>query len=290
MSCEDRQVPVRPNRRLVLTGALTLSAAALTGCGVRLEDDAPDIPFIPERDPIPGEAALLAVLGALEASTGPSSQERATSLHQALEQAQVPAKVIAGATAPADAAETVAAFEGAVRDCGPGMLPLVGRLTATQRIVTDAPGTADLWTVSGTTTWKDGSVAADALQATRATTYALDLIAARSSGRVATDVLTASTGLDELSVRQTTAAGEAIEPVRLGYDVAHELSATQAHELGVRSFVRLLAAYADGFARLGEDRAAALEVTQWMVTAQRLSRSQFLQDVPELYGTDPADS
>ena len=36
--------------------------------------------------------------------------------------------------------------------------------------------------------------------------------------------------------------------------------------------------------RLDDDRDAALEVTGWMVTAERISRAQFRQDVPELYG------
>ena len=51
----------------MLTGALAVATTALTGCGVRLEDDAPDLPFVPRREPIPAEQALLAVLGALEA-------------------------------------------------------------------------------------------------------------------------------------------------------------------------------------------------------------------------------
>lgn len=274
----------------MLTGALTLSAASLTGCGVRLEDDAPDIPFVPERDPIPGEAALLAMLGVLEDSDETYAQERAARLHEAMEDAQVPAKVLAGARAPSGGVETAAAFEGAVRDCGPGLLPLVGRLTATYRIITDDSDTTTTWSPAGTKPWKKGAVAAEALQATRAATYALDLIAARSSGRAAKEVLTVSTRLRELGIRQTTAAGDAIEPVTLGYDVPHELTAAEATQLGTRSFARLLAGYSDCFARLGTDRAAALEVAEWMVTVERLSRGRFPLDVPELYGTEPADS
>lgn len=274
----------------MLTGALTLSAATLAGCGVRLEDDAPDIPFVPERDPIPGEAALLATLGALEESDETGAQERAARLHRAMEDAQVPSKLLAGATAPDGPVETAAAFEGAVRDCGPGLLPLLGRLTATHRIITDDSGDTRIWTPAGTKPWKKGTAAAQALQATRATTYALDLIAARSNGKAAKEVLSVSKRLRELGIRQTTAAGEAIKPVSLGYDVPHELTTAEATTLGTRSFARLLANYADCFPLLGADRAAALEVTEWMVTVERLSRGRFPLDVPELYGAEPAQS
>lgn len=273
----------------MLTGALTLSAAALTGCGVRLEDDAPDIPFVPGREPIPGEAVLLAVLGALEASDEEHAPERATMLREALAEAQVPEAVLDDASAPAAGAETVAAFEGAVRDCGPGLLRLVAQLTATQRIVTDAE-TKALWTPAGTKPWTAGMVAADALRATRATVYALDLIAARTSESVSASVRAATRELQGLVNRQTTAAGDDAPAVTLGYDIPHDLTSAEARELGTQSFERLLVAYADGLAGLGKDRAAALEVTQWMVTAERVSRGRFPLEVPELYGEKPAPS
>lgn len=282
-------VPVTPSRRLVLAGALTTGMAALTGCGVRLEDDAPHIPFVPTRDPLPGEAALLAVLGALEGSEEEHAAERAMMLRRALREARVPDRELEGLRAPAAGAETVAAFEGALRDCGPGLLPLVGRLTATRRILGDAEPAA-LWTPAPTSPWQAGAVAAEALDATRATVYALDLVAARTSGASSTSVLRASRGLRDLVTRQTSAAGDAAPETTLGYDVPHELTAAEARELGSRSFERLLAAYADGLAGLGDDRDAALEVTEWMVTAERLSRGRFPLEVPVLYGQDPEDS
>lgn len=281
-------VPARPSRRLLLTGALTLSVTAVTGCGVRLEDDAPDIPFVPTREPIPGESALLAMLGALEGSDEQYADERAELLRQALLEAQVPQDLVADVTAPATSGEVVSAFEGSIRDCGPGVLPLVGRLTATHRIVA---GDEELWSEPGTEAWQAREAAADALRATLATIYALDLIAARATDeRVSTQVLEAAKGLHRLSVRQTTAAGEAVKPAPLGYDVPHELTAEEGRELGRRSFERLLAAYAGTFPRLGGDRSAALEVPQWMVTAERLSRDLFPLEVPVLYGDDPTDS
>jgi hypothetical protein len=55
-------MPPCPTRRGVLTlGLGSLAAMALAGCGIRLEDDAPRVPLIPTREPIPGEAFLLAL-------------------------------------------------------------------------------------------------------------------------------------------------------------------------------------------------------------------------------------
>ncbi len=54
--------PSRPGRRVgrrtVLLAAVG-SASVLAGCGVRLESDAPDLPFLPRR-PVPGEDVLVA--------------------------------------------------------------------------------------------------------------------------------------------------------------------------------------------------------------------------------------
>src|SRR5690606_8214064 len=54
--------PSPPARRALLSGALGVAGLALSGCGIRLEDSAPEIPFIPTREPIPAEPALLWLL------------------------------------------------------------------------------------------------------------------------------------------------------------------------------------------------------------------------------------
>ncbi|MEP6854696.1 MAG: DUF4439 domain-containing protein [Pedococcus sp.] len=62
---EDRTgVLPLPTRRRVLGLALRLGAgafvgASVAGCGIRLEDDAPRVPGLPTRQPVPGEALLL---------------------------------------------------------------------------------------------------------------------------------------------------------------------------------------------------------------------------------------
>ena len=62
----DHGVPPRPTRRGVLSVGLGLTlgsvaSMSLAACGIRLEDDAPRVPLIPTRAPIPGEAFLIAL-------------------------------------------------------------------------------------------------------------------------------------------------------------------------------------------------------------------------------------
>ncbi|MGL5819179.1 MAG: hypothetical protein ACRCYR_16560 [Phycicoccus sp.] len=54
-------VPEDLTRRHLLTGLAAGAAAAVAGCGIRLEDDAPSLPFLPTRTPVPGEDALVAL-------------------------------------------------------------------------------------------------------------------------------------------------------------------------------------------------------------------------------------
>jgi hypothetical protein len=54
------RMPGAPTRRSVLAAlGLTAAALPLAACGIRLEDDAPRVPLVPTREPIPGEAFLL---------------------------------------------------------------------------------------------------------------------------------------------------------------------------------------------------------------------------------------
>jgi hypothetical protein len=57
---DERRLPPFPTRRAVLgLGALAAGSLGLAACGIRLEDDAPRVPLVPARDPIPGEAFLI---------------------------------------------------------------------------------------------------------------------------------------------------------------------------------------------------------------------------------------
>ncbi len=95
-------------RRLVLLGAgVGVGAGLLAGCGVRLEDDAPNLPGLPRRAPLPAEKALLALLSdtrglARTAAAAPASvapAARLALLHG--EQARVLAGALRGGGVPA---------------------------------------------------------------------------------------------------------------------------------------------------------------------------------------------
>jgi hypothetical protein len=129
--------PGAPTRRAAL-GALALLAAAgpLAACGIRLEDDAPRVPLVPTREPVPGEAFVLELwlgsrdLADLAGRVGgsPASlpsrlvavhREQATVLRTLLRQMGVPdsaverAEAAHGAAASATTTTTAASSAGA---------------------------------------------------------------------------------------------------------------------------------------------------------------------------------
>lgn len=50
-----------PGRRAVLTGVAAAALSPVAGCGIRLEDDAPRVPLVPTRTPVPAEGGLVAL-------------------------------------------------------------------------------------------------------------------------------------------------------------------------------------------------------------------------------------
>jgi len=117
-------------RRSLLAAAGLGAAGLLTGCRVRLEDDAPRVPLLPTREPIPDEALLLQTLTACRqlqaaatalggASTGPAARlavlhgRQVEVLEQVLRVARVPAGSYAVPPAPtASPGPSVAATPG----------------------------------------------------------------------------------------------------------------------------------------------------------------------------------
>ncbi len=100
----------RPGRRALLLGAAS-APLALSGCGIRLEDDAPPVPFIPTRERLRGEDALTtltracadlaaaadATPGAVAAALVPVHRRQHTVLRTSLVRMGVPAEVVDGA-------------------------------------------------------------------------------------------------------------------------------------------------------------------------------------------------
>ncbi|MCA0179924.1 MAG: ferritin-like domain-containing protein [Actinobacteria bacterium] len=96
-----------PSRRIALRWSVvaTGSAILLSGCGIRLEEDAPHVPLIPERTPIPQEANLVALLHHMQSLRAAVPAEYAAGLARqvevldsALRQGGVPADLLAAPT------------------------------------------------------------------------------------------------------------------------------------------------------------------------------------------------
>jgi hypothetical protein len=111
--------PICLSRRAVLLGA---GALVLGGCGIRLEDDAPRVPLVPTREPIPAEADLLALLGEthdlaeLAASSSARAVERLAPVHE--RQAEVLAAALVRAGVPEDDIDSVATASPGVSPSG----------------------------------------------------------------------------------------------------------------------------------------------------------------------------
>lgn len=52
----------RPGRRTLLAALATAPTGVLVGCGIRLEDDAPRVPLVPARTPVPAEDLLVGLV------------------------------------------------------------------------------------------------------------------------------------------------------------------------------------------------------------------------------------
>ncbi|WP_217995916.1 hypothetical protein, partial [Kribbia dieselivorans] len=159
MPTQHRSAPLP--RRLVLAGGGLAMLATLTGCGLRTEDDAPRLPFLPGREPLPGEAMLLTLLDSCGRSayrgapkdvdaTGSLATQR-TVLRDALLRAGVPTDIVdspveAGHDAPP--ADTQAGAELVVRClevARDDFLPLLGALTAQRVAATTWAGSDQTW-------------------------------------------------------------------------------------------------------------------------------------------------
>ncbi|MGG5260944.1 hypothetical protein [Phycicoccus avicenniae] len=104
----------RPGRRLLLAGAGAALLAPLSGCGIRLEDDAPRVPLVPTRSPLAAEQRLVALTSDCERLAGLADalgttlgtglatlhRRQHTVLRTALLRRQVPAAGLDAVTSP----------------------------------------------------------------------------------------------------------------------------------------------------------------------------------------------
>lgn len=273
-----------PDRRAVLRGGLLIGSLSLVGCGVRLEDDAPDVPLVPTREPVPGETVLLTVLASLASGSGEHDAARADALEDALTAAEVPAEDIAAARArgPVGRADQVTAHEAAVTDCPASMLPLTTSLLAGRMLDGDLP--EDYWTPAGEDVWTVTAPAAEALAATRAADYAMAVVLAKGGDQLTKRTEATRDVLAGLVARQVTAAADDGTDDALGYDLGGEVrSRAEAAELAKGTLERLVDGYVAVLPGLSEDRAGAREVAGWVAQAQVRARTWGADD-PDLPG------
>lgn len=306
-----------PSRRTILRGgalvAIALPTATLTGCGIRLQDDAPPIPLLRRRS-IPDEAALVTgvreatvlsqmaarVPGAPESVTrlGGIHRVQADVLHSRLTAGGVPDHVIATPTAsptptaavsappPATVADLAAAERQAATAAA---LAVVASATTANRVVLAAVTAQRLAAadeLGGAATWPAADPlpvvsAATLLEATRSVAYAFEVIAAQLSGAARSAALATSA---ELAARQrelTAMAGvsAALEP--LGYALPFPASTpAAATRLATTVLTSLVALGLGPVTQLPRGSSAHTTLVRLQVQAQHLGRSWGVAPVP----------
>ena len=287
--CEHGCVPpARLSRRHLLLGLGGAGLLSLGGCGIRLEDEAPRIPFVPARRPIPGEAALLAVLSSVRAeqsSVPPgASRQRADTLREALGEFGVPRADLEAAEqgpGPATPAEDVIAYESALAQCPDGLLPLVGSLTFARML---RPDPQRLWHQDVDGEWREREVAVAAAEATREAAWAMTVVVAKARPAQAQRARAHLSTLRGLQRRQESAGRDDGSTAPLGYDLDPEQrTAAAAGRLAKRTTTGLVEHYLALLPRLTADRDAARELLTWAVTAQSVA-TDWGADIPDLPG------
>jgi hypothetical protein len=333
MPTDDPGMPWRPGRRAVLTGGLgALSALTLAACGIRLEDNAPRVPLIPTRSPIPGEAFLLGLrrssatlateakaLGgaptAMPARLAVMHAKQASVLVAELERLGVPRNIIeapptpttqpshaTGATSGSTTATGPATATGAATSGSPGgaaptspaelatseaadvgtsaftslaridadARPLVGALLAQRWAAATLLGAPHIEAVP---TWKGPSLASAFLESTRATIYAMQVVAAQSPTG-AQRILARATlaALEARAQIQEGLAGQSAGPPPLGYPLPFAVTTpAAAHRLAVQVLTELRAANARDVGSAGNDAEPLDSAVRWLADTEVLA-------------------
>lgn len=273
--------PKRPSRRSLLAGALGVTGAALTGCQIRLEDSAPELPFIPTREPIPAEAALLWLLEdcrALASGDQPEGdlwvvglyEEQVAVLRTALYRAGIPVETLdetlaeptavptqptepaasPSATRPDDGAAAALRRLPELAQCGGGIFPLVISLLA-QRWATRALGgieiPGDAVQADPARLWGLPFLAVPFAQLTDAARYGFEVVAAQSRDRTREVALEGLWRIDALWREQNTRSGGRAPAPELGYTLPFPVD---SEESAARLATHVIDGLVDGYAGL----------------------------------------
>ncbi len=258
-------------RRTVLAGVVAAVLCA-TGCGIRLEDDAPRIPLVPTRTPVPAEAELVAltrdtaalaalaatVPGALAADLAGLHRRQHAVLRGALVSEGVPAADLDATASPAPSASAgpaaaaaraaltaaeaaSAAGTASFAEVSPDLAPTVAALHA-QRCAA-----ATLLAGRAPAVPRDpvgGEPVGTLATATSAAVYFLEVVGARSAGAQRARATTTLAALRDLLVDQQ--AGGARSDIALGHPLPFPVrDAASAARLARESLTGLRAAYGE---------------------------------------------
>ena len=292
-------------RRTVLAG-LVGAALVTSGCGIRLEDDAPAVPLVPTRTPVPAEAELVAltrdtaslaalaatVPGAVAADLATIHRRQHSVLRTTLLAAQVPADDLdatasPGATAtpsasgagpsvspsPAAGRSELAEAEGASAAAAGTFAGVEPDLRATMASLHAQRYAAATLLGGRPPTVPLDPVAGEHVQAlatsTSAAIYFLEVVAARSTGR---QRARADTTLGALrALRADQLAGGAVPDDSLGHPLPFPVEdRADAARLARQALTSLRAGYGEHLEPLvTSDGAAGLAaLTRWLGTVE----------------------
>ena len=292
-------------RRTVLAGLVGV-ALVTSGCGIRLEDDAPAVPLVPTRTPVPAEAELVTltrdtaslaalaatVPGAVAADLATIHRRQYAVLRTTLLAAQVPADDL---DAPASPGATAAPSASGV---GPSVSPspAAGRseLAETEGTSAAVAGTfagvepdlratmaalhAQRYAAATLLRGRPPTVPLDPVTgehvqalatATSAATYFLEVVAARSTGRQRARADTTLGALQALRADQL--AGGAVPDDSLGHPLPFPVEdPADAARLARQALTSLRAGYGEHLEPLvTSDGAAGLAaLTRWLGTVE----------------------
>jgi Domain of unknown function (DUF4439) len=277
-------------RRTAVVGVVA-AVLSTTGCGIRLEDDAPRVPLLPTRTPVPAEAELVAltrdtaavaalaatVPGALAADLATAHRRQYSVLRSALLAQGVPAAALdaaptaspsatsspaarraALATAEATSAASAASFAGVADDLRATIASLHAQRYAAATLLAGRPPTVPLEPVGGE---RVGILATS----TSAAAYFLEVVSARSAGAQRARAVTTLASLRALLADQQ--AGGARPDTALGHPLPFPVNdAASAVRLARESLTTLRAGYGEQLGPVvatdGGDGLAAL--TRWL--------------------------
>lgn len=300
-----RRMPCAVTRRAVLLGVGAGGiSASVAGCGVRFEDDAPRIPLVPLRRPVPGEAALVALvddtgqIAALTAAAGGPATglparlsklhtRQAEVLQDALRRHDVPRssgsrhprrnsggahtsnRAAVAAIAVAEAAALRAPWTTGLAEVGRDFFTPVNALLAQRRAAAALLGKP---LPASTATWPSPALAVPFLEASRAAVYGFQVVTAQIDAAGLAIASATLTELQAIEAEQSSVAAQAAPAPPLGYPLPFAVTTPlAARKLAAHVTTGLRGSVAAGLGSTVSQRRATPRVVAWLAAAEVLA-------------------